>query len=70
MESLEAEVKNDSITPSRVFSLRTTENKSTKAVMQRQQLLSYKGEIRIIMRSTIRQQSKQHGASGQPMLLS
>ena len=70
MESLEAEVKNDSITPSRVFSLRTTENRSTKAVMQRQQLLSYKGEIRIIMRSTIRQQSKQHGASGQPMLLS
>ena len=70
MESLEAEVKNDSITPSRVFSLRTTQNKSTKAVMQRQQLLSYKGEIRIIMRSTIRQQSKQHGASGQPMLLS
>ena len=48
MESLEAGVNNDSITPKRVLSLRTTENRSTKAVMQRQLLLLSKDEIRII----------------------
>ena len=48
MESLEAELKNDSNSPRRVLSLRTTENRSTKAVMQRQLLLLSKDEIRII----------------------
>ena len=53
MESLEAGVNNDSITPKRVLSLQTTENRSTKAVMQRQQLLSPKAEAHIITRAKI-----------------
>ena len=53
MESLEAKVKNDPITPRQGLSLSTTENRSSEAVMQRQQLLSHKAEIRIIMRAKI-----------------